>query len=140
MPKRPDEGVLLLLHARAHHNSVLPLPSQQPSDGLFSPMEVRAKSSPHVHRSSGTCPPGMVLHIKNYALHGLISPRYHSNLNHISSLKLSNICMKSLTYHLRAQRHYTDLLYKAKETNRTTYWANTRKRWKVSSKDYSSHV
>jgi hypothetical protein len=76
-----------------------------------------------VHRSSGTCPPGMVLHIKDYALHGLISPRHHSNVNHISSLKLSNICMKSLTNHLRAQRHYTDLLYKAKETNRTTYWA-----------------
>jgi hypothetical protein len=39
--------------------------------------------------------------------------------------------MKSLTYHLRAQRYYTDLLYKARETNRTTYWANTHKRWKV---------
>jgi hypothetical protein len=71
-----------------------------------------------VHRSSGTCPPGMVLHIKDYALHGLISPRHHSNVNHISSLNLSNICMKSLTNHLRAQRHYTDPLYKAKETKR----------------------
>jgi hypothetical protein len=68
------------------------------------------------------------------------SPRDHSNVNHISSLKLSNICMKSLTYHLRAQRYYTDLLYKAKETDRTTYWANTHKRWKVSSEDHSSHV
>jgi len=46
LPKRPDEGVLLLLHARARHNSVLPLPSQQPSDGLFSPMEVRANHLP----------------------------------------------------------------------------------------------
>jgi hypothetical protein len=44
--KRPDEGVLLLLHARARHHSVLPLPSQQPSDGLFSPMEVRANHLP----------------------------------------------------------------------------------------------
>jgi hypothetical protein len=52
---------------------------------------------------------------KNYALHGLISPRDHSNVNHISSLNLSNTCMKSLAYHLRAQRHYTDLLYKAEE-------------------------
>jgi len=66
----------------------------------------------------------MVLHIKNYALHGLISPRDHRNVNHLSSLRLSNICMKSLTHHLRAQRYYTNLLYRAKETNRTTYWAN----------------
>jgi hypothetical protein len=57
----------------------------------------------------------MVLHIKDYALHGLISPRDHSNVNHISSLNLSNTCMKFLAYHLRAQRHYTDLLYKAEE-------------------------
>jgi hypothetical protein len=82
----------------------------------------------------------MVLHIKDYALHGLISPRDHSNANHISSLKLSNKCMKSLTYHLRAQRYYTDLLYKAEETDRTTYWANTHKIRKVPSEDYSSHV
>jgi hypothetical protein len=82
----------------------------------------------------------MVLHIKNYALHGLISPRDHSNVNHISSLNLSNICMKFLAYHLRAQRHYTDLLYKAEETDKITYWANTPKIRKVPSEDYSSHV
>jgi hypothetical protein len=82
----------------------------------------------------------MVLHIKDYALHGLISPRDHRNVNHISSLKLSNICMKSITHHLRAQRYYLDLPYKAKETDRTTYWDNTHKRWKVSSEDHSSHV
>jgi hypothetical protein len=82
----------------------------------------------------------MVLHIKDYALHGLISPRDHSNVNHISSLKLSNKCMKSLTYHLRAQRYYTDLLYKDEETKRATYWASTHKIRKVPSKDYSSHV
>ena len=35
-----------LLHARAHRDVVLPLPSQQPSDGLFSPMEVRANHLP----------------------------------------------------------------------------------------------
>jgi hypothetical protein len=57
----------------------------------------------------------MVLHIKNFALHGLISPWDHSNVNHISSLNLSNTCTKPLTYHLIAQRHYTDLLYKAEE-------------------------
>jgi hypothetical protein len=48
--------------------------------------------------------------------------------------------MKSLAYHLRAQRHYTYLLYKAEETNRITYWANTHKKRKVSSEDHSSHV
>jgi hypothetical protein len=35
-----------LLHARAHHDVVLSLPSQQPSDGLFSPMEVQANHLP----------------------------------------------------------------------------------------------
>jgi hypothetical protein len=57
----------------------------------------------------------MVLHIKNFALHGLIGPWDHDNVNHISSLNLSNTCIKPLAYHLIAQRHYTDLLYKAKE-------------------------
>jgi hypothetical protein len=77
---------------------------------------------------------------QNYALQGLISPRHHSNVNHISSLNLSNVCMKSLTNHLIALRHYTDPLYKAKATNKTTYWANTHKKWRVPSKDHSSHV
>jgi hypothetical protein len=57
----------------------------------------------------------MVLHIKNFAFHGLISPWDHSNVNHISSLILSNACIRPLAYHLIAQRHYTDLLYKAEE-------------------------
>ena len=35
-----------LLHARAHPDVVLPFPSKQPSDGLFSPMEVRANHLP----------------------------------------------------------------------------------------------
>jgi hypothetical protein len=48
--------------------------------------------------------------------------------------------MKFLTYHLRAQRYYTYLLYKAEETNRITYWANTHKKRKVSLEDHSSHV
>jgi hypothetical protein len=30
---------------------------------------------------------------QNYALQGLISPRHHSNVNHMSSLNLSNVCM-----------------------------------------------
>jgi hypothetical protein len=53
----------------------------------------------------------MVLHIKGYALQGLISPRHHGNVNHISSLKLSNICITSLTNLLKledpTQTHYT---------------------------------
>jgi hypothetical protein len=82
----------------------------------------------------------MVLHIKNYALHGLISPRDHNNVNHISSLNLSNICMKFLAYHLRVQRHYTNLLYKDEATDKITYWVDTHKIRKVPSEDYSSHV
>jgi hypothetical protein len=66
--------------------------------------------------------------------------RDHSNVNHFSSLNLSNTCMESLTYHIRAQRHYTDLLYKAEETDRITYWDNTHKKMKVPSEYYSSHV
>jgi hypothetical protein len=77
---------------------------------------------------------------QNYALQGLISPRHHSDVNHISSSNLSNICITSLTNLLRAQRPYTDPLYKAKEIKRATYWANTHKKWKVSAKGYSNHV
>jgi hypothetical protein len=82
----------------------------------------------------------MVLHIKGYALQGLISPRHHSNVNQISSLRLSNICITPLTNLLIAQRPYTDPLYKAKGTKKVTYWANTHKNWKVSAKGYSNHV
>jgi hypothetical protein len=82
----------------------------------------------------------MVLHIKNFALHGLISPRNHSNVNHISSLNLSNTCIKPLAYPLIAQRNYIDLLYKVEEINRTTYWDDILKKRKVSTEDHSSHV
>jgi hypothetical protein len=77
---------------------------------------------------------------QGYALQGLISPRYHSNVNHISSLNLSNICITSLTNLLRAQRHYTDPLYKAKKIKRATYWVCTHKKWIVSSRGHSNHV
>jgi hypothetical protein len=60
----------------------------------------------------------MVLHIKNFALHGLISHRDHSNVNHVSSLILSDICIKTLIYHPIAQRYYKDLQYKAEENTR----------------------
>jgi hypothetical protein len=82
----------------------------------------------------------MVLHIKNFALQGLISPWDHRNVNHISSLNLSNTCTRTLAYPLIAQRYYTDLLHKAEEKNKVTYWASTHKKRKVSKGHYSSHV
>jgi hypothetical protein len=57
----------------------------------------------------------MVLHIKNFALHGLISHKDHSNVNHVSSLMLSNTCIKTLIYHPIAQKYYKGLQYKAEE-------------------------
>jgi hypothetical protein len=98
--------------AKARSSIVLSLPlmgSQQPSDGLFSPMEVRTNHLPMCTDPRGTCPSFMVLDIKNFALHGLISHRDHSNVNHVSSLILSNICIKPLIYHSIAQRYYKDL-------------------------------
>jgi hypothetical protein len=82
----------------------------------------------------------MVLHIKNFALHGLISPGDHSNVNHISSLILSNACIKPLAYHLIAQRHYNDLLYKAEEKDKMPYWASIHKKRKVPKGYHPSHV
>jgi hypothetical protein len=82
----------------------------------------------------------MVLHIKNYALHGLISHRDHSNVNHVSSLILSNICIKTLTHHPITQRHYKDLQYKAEEKDKTPYWASIHKERKASKGYHPSHV
>jgi hypothetical protein len=82
----------------------------------------------------------MVLHIKNFALHGLINPWDHRNVNHISSLNLSNTCIKPLAYPLIAQRCYTNPLYKVEEIDRTTYWVGIHKKRKVSTEDSSSHV
>jgi hypothetical protein len=69
----------------------------------------------------------MGLHIKNFSLHGLIRHRDHSNVNHVSSLILSNICIKTLIYHPIAQRHYKDLQYKAEEKDKTPYCAGIHK-------------
>ena len=134
MSKHPDEGIPLLLCAWARHKAVLPLPSQRPSDGLFSPMEVRANHLPMCTRPTGTCPSGMVLHIKIYALHGLISHRDHSNVNHISSSILLNICIKPLIHQSIAQRRYKNLQYKIGEKDKTSYWASVHKKRKVSRK------
>jgi hypothetical protein len=129
--------------AKVHPITALSLPlmgSQQPSDGLFSSMEVRTNHLPMFTGPTGTCPSGMVLHIKNFALHGLISHRDHSDVNHISSLILSNTCIKPLIYHPIGQRHYTDLLYKAEEKDKLLYWASIHKRRKVSRGYHPSHV
>jgi hypothetical protein len=114
--------------------------SQQPSNGLFRPMEVRTNHLPMCTGPLGTCPLGMVLHIKSFALHGLISPWDHSNVNHISSLILSNACIKPLAYHLIAQRHYNDLLYKAEEKDKVPHWAGIHKKRKVLKGYNPSHV
>jgi hypothetical protein len=92
--------------------------SQHPSGGLFSPMEVRTDHLPMCTGPNGTCPSSMVLHIKGYALHGLISHRDHSNVNHISSSILLNICIKSLIHQSIAQRRYTSLQYKSGKRTR----------------------
>jgi hypothetical protein len=98
--------------------------SQHPSDGVFNPMDVRTDHLPMCIGPNGTCSSGMVLHIKSYALHGLISHMDHSNVNHISSLILLNICIKSLIHLSIAQRHYTSLLYKFGGKDKTFYWAS----------------
>jgi hypothetical protein len=69
-----------------------------------------------------------------------ISHRDHSNVNHISSLILSNACIKPLIYHPIAQIHYNDLLYKAEEKDKIPYWANIHKKMKVSRGYHPSHV
>jgi hypothetical protein len=108
--------------------------SQHPSGGLFSPMEVRTGHLPMCTGPSGTCPSGMVLHIKSYALHGLISHRDHSNVNHISSSILLNICIKLLIHQSIAQRHYKNPQYKVGEKVKASYWASVHKKRKVSRK------
>jgi hypothetical protein len=114
--------------------------SQQPSDGLFSPMEVRTNHLPMCTGPNGTYPSGMVLHIKNYALKGLISHRNQSNVNHISSLLLSNICIKTLIYHSIAQRLYKNLQYKLEKKDNIPYWDSIHKERKVSKGFHPSHV
>ena len=114
--------------------------SQHPSGGLFSPMEVRIDHLPMCTGPNGTCPSGMVLHIKCYALHGLISHRDHSNVNHVSSSILSNICIRTLIHRSIAQRPYKNLQYKVEEKDKTPYWASIHKERKVSKGYHLSHV
>jgi len=110
---------------------------QHPTGGLFSPMEVWTDHLPMCTSPNGTCLPGMVLHIKGYALHGLISHRDHSNVNHISSSILLNICTRSLIHKSIAQRRYTSLQYKSEEREKVSYWASVHRKRKVPKKTSS---
>jgi hypothetical protein len=64
--------------------------------GSSAPWRSELIISPCVPVQNGTYPSGMILHINNYTLHGLISHRDHSNVNHISSSILLNMCIKPL--------------------------------------------
>jgi hypothetical protein len=108
--------------------SALLMGCQHPSGGLFNPMDVRTDHLPMCTGPNGTCPSGMVPHIKSYALHGLISHRDHNNVNHISSLILLNICIKSLIHLSIAQRDYTSVLYKSGGKDKTFYWASVHRK------------
>jgi hypothetical protein len=108
--------------------------SQHPSGGLFNPMEVLTGHLPMCTGPSGTYPSSMVLHIKSYALHGLIGHRDHRNVNHISSSILLNICIKPLIHQSIAQRHYKNPQYKIGEKVKVSYWASVHKKRKVSKK------
>jgi hypothetical protein len=139
----PDGTSFFFTGAKAQSSIVLSLPllgSQQPSDGLFSPTEVRTNHLPMCIGPTRTCPSGMVLHIRNFALHELISHMDHNNVNFISSLMLSNICIKTLIYHSIAQKYYRDLQYKSKEKDKTPYWSSIHKERKVSKGYHPSHV
>jgi hypothetical protein len=64
--------------------------------GSLAPWRSKLIISPCVPVQYGTCLSGMILHINRYALHGLISHRDHSNVNHIQSSILLNMCIKPL--------------------------------------------
>jgi hypothetical protein len=105
--------------------------------GSSAPWRSELIISPCVPVQGGTCLSGMVLHIKSYALHGLISHKDHSNVNHISSSILLNICIKSLIYQLTTQRRYTSLQYKSGEKDKASYWASVHRKRKVLGKTSS---
>jgi hypothetical protein len=96
--------------------------------GSSSPWRSELIISPCVPVQCSTFPLGMILHINNYALHGLISHRDHSNVNDISSSILLNMCIKHLLPQSSAQRHYTNLQYKFGGGDRSSYWVSVR--WK----------
>jgi hypothetical protein len=105
--------------------------TQHPSDGLFSPMEVRTDHLPMCTGPNGPCLLAMVLHIKSYSLHGLISHMDHGNVNHISSLILFKRMHKIPNTLTIAQRCYTSLQYKSGEKDKAFYWASVHRKRKV---------
>jgi hypothetical protein len=64
--------------------------------GSSTPWRFELIISPCVLVQYGTCSSSMILHINRYALHGLTSHRDHSNVNHIQSSILLNMCIKPL--------------------------------------------
>jgi hypothetical protein len=96
--------------------------------GSSAPWRSELIISPCVPIQCGTCPSGMILHINSYALHGLISHRDHSNVNHISSSILLNMCIKPRLPQSSARRHYTNLQYKFGGGDKASYWASVH--WK----------
>jgi hypothetical protein len=98
--------------------------SQHPFDGLFIPMEVRTDHFPMCTDPKGYLFVGHDPAHQQLCPHGLISHRDHSNVNHISSSILLNMCIKSLIHQSKAQRYYTSLQYKSGEKDRAFYWAS----------------
>jgi hypothetical protein len=70
------------------------LGSQHPFGGLLASWRSKLIISPCVPIQYGTCLSDMILHINKYALHGLISHRNYSNVNHLQSSILLNMCIK----------------------------------------------
>jgi hypothetical protein len=97
-------------------NPILPLQSQRPSDGLFSPMEVRTDHLPMCTDPLAPVRRAWSCTSKATPSRGLSVQNIMANVNQISSLKLSNACMTPLTDLLIAQRPYTDPPYKVKAT------------------------
>jgi hypothetical protein len=108
--------------------------SQHPPSELFSPMEVRTGHLPMCIGPNGTCPSGMVLHIKKLRPPWAHQSQDHSNVNHISSSILLNICIKPLIHQSIAPRHYKNLQYKIGENAKASYWDSVHKKRKVSRK------
>jgi hypothetical protein len=96
--------------------------------GSSAPWRSELIISPCVIVQCVTCPSGMIPHINNYTLDGLISHRDHRNFNHISSLMLLNMCIKPPLPQSTAQRHYTNLQYKFGGGDKASYWASVH--WK----------
>ena len=137
-----ERPLLLWCKTSVKHCPVYPplMGCQQPSNRLLSPMEVRTDHLPMCTDTNGTYPSGMVLHIKSYAIHGLISHMDDNNVNHISSLILLNICIKTLIHRSISQRHYKNLQYKIREKDKTSYWASIHKKRKSPERFHPSHV